>query len=120
MPPATPLAGVGISGTGAGTFSGSTDSNGCADFADLPSGNYTLTPTAAGLVDKNGNPPESKTVGVIPSGTKTVSLQYDRPGAICRPIQIPGRQQFGIQTRLRRLGGRLQRGNDDREGILDP
>ncbi len=45
----TPLAGVGISGTGAGTFSGSTDSNGCADFADLPSGNYTLTPHRSGL-----------------------------------------------------------------------
>ena len=83
----TPLAGVGISGTGAGTFSGSTDSNGCADFADLPSGNYTLTPTAAGLVDKNGNPPESKIVGVIPSSTVTVSLQYDRPGAISVPFK---------------------------------
>ena len=34
------LPGIGLSGKGAGTFSGTTDSTGCANFADLPAGNY--------------------------------------------------------------------------------
>jgi Tfp pilus assembly protein PilV len=75
-----PLPGVGLSGTGSGTFSGTTDASGCANFADLPSGNYTLTPSAPGLVDKFGKAPAAQTVGVIPSGTQTIALEYDRPG----------------------------------------
>jgi len=77
-----PLPGVGLSGTGAGTFSGTTDSEGCANFADLPAGNYTLTPTAAGLVDKDGKSPASQTTSVSSSSTNTVQLQYDKPGAL--------------------------------------
>jgi Tfp pilus assembly protein PilV len=75
-----PLPGVGISGTGPATFSGTTDAGGCANFADLPAGNYTLTPSAPGLIDKTGNAPAPQTVGVIASGTQTVALEYDRPG----------------------------------------
>ncbi len=77
-----PLAGVGLAGTGPGTFSGTTDSSGCANFADLPAGNYTLTPSAAGLVEKEGKAPAPFTVGVVASGTQTVALEYDRPGAL--------------------------------------
>lgn len=82
-----PLAGVGISGSGTGNFSGSTDSTGCANFADLQEGNYTLTTSATGLVDPDGNSsPWSKTVGVISSSTQIVSVRYDRPGTI--PVQF--------------------------------
>lgn len=75
-----PLSGVSISGTGAGTFSGSTDSSGCANFADLPEGNYTMTTSAGGMVDENGDAVSSQTVGVIASGTQTVLLRFDVPG----------------------------------------
>jgi len=77
-----PLAGVGLSGTGAGSFSGTTDSSGCANFADLPSGNYTVTPTATGLVDKESKPPAPFTIGVIASGTQSHQLEYDVPGSL--------------------------------------
>lgn len=79
-----PLPGVGISGSGPGTFSGTTDASGCATFADLAAGNYTVAPSAPGLVDKFGNPPAtlSPSPGVIPSGTNAVQLQYDQPGTI--------------------------------------
>ena len=79
-----PLPGLGVSGTGAGTFSGTTDASGCANFADLPAGSYTVTPTATGLVDKAGKEPAtlSPSPSVIPSGTQTVILQYDKPGAL--------------------------------------
>ena len=77
-----PLSGVGLSGTGAGTFSGSTDSAGCAMFPDQASGNYTLTPSASGYVNKDGGAPAAQTVSVIAGSTNTVALQYDRPGSI--------------------------------------
>jgi Tfp pilus assembly protein PilV len=83
-----PLAGVGISLTGPATFSGTTDSTGCANFADIPAtlGNYTMTPSAPGLVDENGKAPASKTVGVPASGTQTVELRYDLPGSFTVPF----------------------------------
>ncbi len=79
-----PIAGVGLSGTGAGTFNGTTNSEGCAQFPDQPSGNYTLTPSgvAGGLVEQNGNPPGPMTIGVVASSTSTVQLLYDLPGSI--------------------------------------
>lgn len=78
-----PLAGLGLKGTGAGTFSGSTDENGCANFSDLPAGNYTLSTEAPGFVDSDGNySPWTKTVGVVSAGKVPVSLMYDQPGAV--------------------------------------
>jgi Tfp pilus assembly protein PilV len=78
----TPLSGVSISANGVGTFSGSTDSSGCANFADQPSGNYTVTTSAAGMINMLGESVTSKTIGVLPSGTQTVSLRYDRGGKL--------------------------------------
>ena len=79
-----PISGLGLSGSGAGSFSGSTDSAGCAVFADQASGTYTLTPSggAPGLVDKDGNAPAPQTISVIAGTTNTVALQYDQGGSI--------------------------------------
>ena len=53
-----PVSGLSLSGSGAGTFSGTTGTNGCAVFTNLPEGDYTLTPgTAMGVVDKDGATP---------------------------------------------------------------
>jgi type II secretory pathway pseudopilin PulG len=75
-----PLSGVSISGTGPGTFSGSTDESGCASFTDLPEGNYTMTTSANGLVDENGDAVGNRLVGVIASGNQTVVMRFDSPG----------------------------------------
>ncbi len=79
-----PISGIGVTGSGAGTFTGSTDSAGCAVFADQAAGTYTLTPSggAPGLVDKDGNAPSPQTVSVIAGTTNTVALQYDQGGSI--------------------------------------
>lgn len=78
-----PLAGLGITGTGPATFSGTTDSNGCATFADLPAGSYTVTPSAgAGYVDKDGNAPAAKTVTVAARSTIEVPFKYDKGGTV--------------------------------------
>ena len=76
------LPGVGLTGSGAGSFSGQTGSNGCAIFGNLPAGNYTLTPQSTGLVDRDGNAPEPLPTSVIALSTNTVVLQYDAPGAV--------------------------------------
>lgn len=80
-----PLPGVGISGSGPASFSGTTDADGCANFPDLPAAtSYTVTPSAPGLVDKLGNPPATlnPSPGVNSSGTTPVVLQYDQPGTL--------------------------------------
>jgi Tfp pilus assembly protein PilV len=77
------LSGVKITGTGTSNFSGTTDETGCANFADLPAGNYTMTTDATGFVDTNGAySPWSQSVGVKASSTVTVGLRYDLPGTV--------------------------------------
>jgi Tfp pilus assembly protein PilV len=78
------ISGVALTGSGAGSFSGSTGPTGCVLFRNVPVGNYTMAVggAASGMVDKDGNPPSNKTVSVVDQGTNTVNLQYDRPGAM--------------------------------------
>jgi type II secretory pathway pseudopilin PulG len=79
----TPISAVGVSGTGAGTFSGSTDSKGCARFTDLPVGNYNLTTSLSGTyIDEDGNPPGSRTISVVGAGSNTISILYDKAGTL--------------------------------------
>lgn len=79
--------GVGLAGSGAGTFSGVTGSNGCAVFGDLPAGNYTLALTGASLVDKNGEAPKPQSTSVVEEATNTLALQYDFGGTIAVSFQ---------------------------------
>jgi Tfp pilus assembly protein PilV len=78
------IAGVPVSGSGAGSFSGTTGSTGCVIFGDLPAGDYTLSVSgfASGLVDHDGNPPENHPTSVVGQSTNTVVLQYADPGSI--------------------------------------
>jgi Tfp pilus assembly protein PilV len=78
----TGIEGVGLSGTGAGTFSGFTGLNGCAIFGDLPHGEYTLTISGPTLVDPNGKPPQPQKTSVVEESTNTLVLQYDKPGDV--------------------------------------
>ena len=96
-----PVSGLSLSGSGAGTFSGTTGTNGCAVFTNLPEGDYTLTPgTAMGVVDKDGATPTAQTVSVVGQSTNTVALQYDSPGTL----------QLSFKTRI---GGTVQASKAD-------
>jgi prepilin-type N-terminal cleavage/methylation domain-containing protein len=77
-----PLSGVLLKGEGEGKFEGTTDLNGCATFADLPSGTYWVVPTATGFVDRFGKPPSKVEAGVRAGETQPVELEYDRPGTL--------------------------------------
>lgn len=80
------LSGVGISLSGPTTAVRTTDEAGCAIFGDIPAGNYTMTPSAPGLVAENGKPPSAKTVGVSEQVTQPVELRYDLPGSFAAPL----------------------------------
>jgi type II secretory pathway pseudopilin PulG len=79
-----PLSGVSITGTGSKGFSGSTESSGCANFADLPAGNYQVTTSANGLINPEGKTSATKEIGVPASGTQQIVVHYDR-AAIVKP-----------------------------------
>lgn len=82
-----PLSGLGLSGSGGGTFSGTTDANGCAHFADLPAGSYTVTTSGTGLVEKNGNAPGANhSTSVTAGGSNTLPLEYDYAATL--PVQF--------------------------------
>jgi Tfp pilus assembly protein PilV len=85
-----PISGAVLTGSGAGSFNGTTGSSGCVLWRNLPAGTYQMavSGTAAGMVDPNGDPPPgntptpSQTVSVVDQSTNTVNLQYDTPGAL--------------------------------------
>jgi Tfp pilus assembly protein PilV len=91
----TPLAGLGVSGSGAGTFSGTTSTSGCAVFLEQTTGAYTLSVSGvgSGLVDQDGNAPAPKSIKVSPEVTTTVPLMYDKAGSV--PIKFTTRNYSG-------------------------
>ena len=78
------ISGVSMTGSGPGSFSGTTAAGGCVLWRNLPQGTYTLTfgGAAAGMVDEDGNGPTAQTVSVVAGATNTVSYLFDSPGAI--------------------------------------
>lgn len=77
-----PLSGVSLSGSGPGSFNGKTDATGCANFADLPAGNYKVTSSANGMINMKGESSTEKEYGAPSAGTQTVALTYDVAGTI--------------------------------------
>jgi Tfp pilus assembly protein PilX len=78
------IPGVGVSGSGAGSFTGTTGPDGCVVIGNLPAGSYTVTVSgvASGLVDRDGNAPGPINTSVVAESTNTLALQYDEPGSI--------------------------------------
>lgn len=78
------MSGVTMTGSGAGSFSGTTAAGGCVLWRNLPAGNYTLnfSGAAAGKVDPDGASPTGQTVSVVAGGTNTVDYVFDSPGRI--------------------------------------
>ena len=78
------IPGVGVSGSGAGSFTGTTGPDGCVVIGNLSAGNYTVTVSgvASGLVDRDGAEPGPIDTSVVAESTNTLVLQYDEPGFI--------------------------------------
>jgi Tfp pilus assembly protein PilV len=80
------VAGVSIASTGSGnpgSFSGTSESTGCAIFADIPSGNYKITAAGTGLITPEGTTTFVKEqVGAPAGGTQQVAINFDKPGTL--------------------------------------
>jgi Tfp pilus assembly protein PilV len=78
------IPGVAVSGSGPGSFTGTTGPTGCVLWRNLPVGTYTMTVggAASTMVDVDGNVPPPVSVSVVDQATNTVNKQYDRPGSI--------------------------------------
>lgn len=60
----------------------STDSGGCTIFGALPVGDYTVSPTLAGWVDKDGDSTPSSTVTTTAGNTTTVPFVLGQAGQV--------------------------------------
>lgn len=72
---------VAINGNGVST-SDTTNSSGCANFYYIPTGNYTVTPSAPGLVDRAGNASPTITAGVVGGQSTLSTIELDVPARI--------------------------------------
>ncbi len=79
---AQPLYGIGVTITGPTAQSLPTNSSGCAFFAFIPPGTYTVALNAAGYVDRQGQANPSQTVGVSVGQVSSVQFDYDRAATI--------------------------------------
>ena len=107
-----PISGVGLTGTGAATFSGSTDSERLRPVRRQPAGNYTLTPTlGSGYVNYDGETPPPSRPRSRPAARPRCN--WIRPRGVGQS-RIPGQEQQRRGRPLDRgLDRRLQRRDDD-------
>jgi Tfp pilus assembly protein PilV len=83
------LSGVGLTGSGPGTFSGYTDESGCALFGGLAAGDYAVTPSLSSeYVDTQGEAPSIPDVRVSGGNVTPVPLQWDRRGTVNLKFQV--------------------------------
>lgn len=93
------ISGATVTGSGAGSFTGTTGSSGCILWHNLPAGTYSMSISgaASGMVDPDGDPPPgnpptaAQTVSIVDQGTNTVQLEFDQPGSI--PVSFTTRRQ---------------------------
>jgi type II secretory pathway pseudopilin PulG len=86
---AEPLADKAVTLSGAGTASQVTTEEGCAFFAYLNPGTYTVTLSTTGYVDRQLNQPSTQTVSVIAAQITKVQFDYDRAATLTVTVTSP-------------------------------
>lgn len=99
-----PRTNVPVTASGPTNLSGTTGTNGCVIWSNIPIGTYTVTPVLAGAVDANGVAPGAQTADVLSQSTKTVALQYDSPGRIAAQFQFRPYNGVGTTTAGQAVG----------------
>jgi prepilin-type N-terminal cleavage/methylation domain-containing protein len=87
---AAPQDAVPVTVTGPVTKTQYTTSDGCAFFAYLPAGAYSVALSSAGFVDGQGNPSPSQVATVQVGATVPVEFDYDRASSLSLTLQAPG------------------------------
>ena len=80
-----PVSNMTVTGSGAGTLSGTTGPDGCVIFGGLNPGSYNVSVSQSGYVDKDGNttpPVNQQAVTVIPGSSATKTFYFDQAGAM--------------------------------------
>jgi Tfp pilus assembly protein PilV len=88
-----PIAGVGVSLTGASSQSATTNALGCAVFGYIPSGTYSVTVT--GYVTMESDHPATSAMQVYPGRASFKPMQVDRPATLRANFAKPALQTFG-------------------------
>jgi prepilin-type N-terminal cleavage/methylation domain-containing protein len=86
---ATPLAGQSVALGGPQTATQVTTADGCAFFAYLTPGAYTVTLATPGYVDRQENQPSSQTVSVAAAQITTVRFDYDQAATLVASFSAP-------------------------------
>jgi prepilin-type N-terminal cleavage/methylation domain-containing protein len=82
------VGGIVVSTGGKGSYSGTTNSDGCVLFSNIPIGTYTASVNTAGYVDPDGNQQVTLQDQEVVSGSVTVgSITYDRAGSVSATVQ---------------------------------
>jgi Tfp pilus assembly protein PilV len=79
---AAPIQGATVNLNGAASFSGTTNSLGCAVFPFVPEGSYTAEVSGLGLVDWQGNTPATKGTSVTANTSTLTSFEMDSAAEI--------------------------------------
>jgi hypothetical protein len=77
-----PQSGISVAASGPASDSDTTDEHGCAFFAALPQGNYTLAFAKTGYVTPSGSTSVSQTASVTAGAVNSVAFDYDVSGQI--------------------------------------
>jgi prepilin-type N-terminal cleavage/methylation domain-containing protein len=85
-----PQAGVPVTITGPSSQSGATASDGCAVFAFLPVGSYTVTMTDTGFVNSKNEPAPSYPASVQVGAITRLAVDYDRAATLQVALAAPG------------------------------
>jgi type II secretory pathway pseudopilin PulG len=77
----TPVSGVSVS-LKETAYARTTETLGCANFADLPNGNYTIVFKGGSLVNTEGKSEEAKPVTIVGKTTERKTSEWDKPGKL--------------------------------------
>ncbi len=82
------VGGIVVSTGGQGSYSGTTNSDGCVLFSNIPIGTYTATVNTGGYVDPDGNQQVVLADQEVVSGNVTVgTFTYDRAASVTATVQ---------------------------------
>jgi prepilin-type N-terminal cleavage/methylation domain-containing protein len=115
-----PVPNVPVTATGPVTLNGTTNQQGCALFEMIPVGQYTVTLSGPGMVDRLLNPTPSKSVTVSAGQLTTVTFEYDFAGSVAATIETykPGSTVADSTTVIASAATRVTAENGGQSSLL--
>ena len=108
-----PVAGVGVSITGPGVATGSTDVGGCVLWNAMPVGGYYVDVSQPGYVDRSGASTVRKTASVISGATNSIAFEFDRAATanVSFDTSVSGTVQAATATSIVYAHGGMPQGS---------